>query len=41
MFKKGIGVNVPLFDVTVSIDVAFFEITPFFLSSTVTSQGEG
>ena len=37
MFEKGIGVIVPLFDVTLSTDVAFFEPTPFSLSSIVTS----
>ena len=40
MFKKRIGVVVPLFDVPMSTDVAFFETTPFSLSSTVTSPGE-
>ena len=37
MFKKGIGVIVPLFDVTMSTDVTFFETTPFSLYSLVTS----
>ena len=41
MFKKGIGVIVPLFEVTVSTDVAFFETTPFSLSSTIMSPGGG
>ena len=40
MFRKGIGVIAPLFDVTVSIDVAFLRTTPFSLSSTIFSQGE-
>ena len=41
MFKKGIGVIVPLFNVTfVSTNVAFFETTPFSFPSTVMSQGD-
>ena len=40
MVKKVIDVIVLLFDDIVSIDVTFFETTPFSLSSTVTSQGE-
>ena len=40
MFKKGIGVIVLLFDVTLSTDVALFDTTPFSLPSIVTSQGE-
>ena len=40
MVKKVIDVIVLVFDDIVSIDVTFFETTPFSLSSTVTSQGE-
>ena len=35
MLKKGIDVIVLLFDDTLSIDVTFFETTPFSLSSTI------
>ena len=37
MFKKGIGVIVPLFDATLCLLMLH---SPFFLSSTVTRQGE-
>ena len=40
MFKKGIGVIVPLFVITLSTDVSFFETTTFSLSSIVTNHGE-
>ena len=40
MFKKGIDVTVLLFNDALSIDVTFFRLNPFSLSSTVTSQRE-